>query len=923
MAPSAAPSDDSPLLSQRHLERYLAWKIPVTVMSAGVLGLLALVLPSATLNIALGLALVYIGMLLWARRQLDQCGVEHVSIIVSISTCVVAVITAALLPFMAPVLIFFPIGGMAISLLYANTRNARYLVATAWLSMMLVVILYVWHAPAAQPLLINLFLILMTAATISLTVWLLWYYRYSLAELLAEVRSAQAHVQEQEQAFLDKVRHTEEALQRRDAILAAVRFAAQEFLKTPGYQHVIQSVLQRLGTAAAVSRVYVFQNHHYDNGVLVMRQRYEWVADGISSQLDNVQLQELDYYAEGFGRWAEILSQNKLICGEIRTFPPSEQRVLLPQDIHSIVIVPIFVDNIWWGFIGFDQCHSERSWSLAEKEALRAAAGILGAAIQHDQAHAALRAAEEKYRSIVEQAVEGIFQSTPEGRYLSANPALARIYGYSSPEELIESIHNIGHQMYVDPDVRTQFVERLMQEGSISGFEAQVYRKDGQVIWISQSARVVQKAPNMPYYYEGTVEDITERKQAEEQRRELDRRLQEVQKFESLGVLAGGIAHDFNNLLGAILGNVTLALEELPPESAARPLLGHIETATRRAAELTQHMLAYVGKGRITRQDLDLNEALREIIDLLKPSLPRQTRLRYDLDPALPLLEADATQIRQVILNLLINAAEALENKPGDIRIATGMRHVDRDFLATTYLTPDLPSGPYIYLEIADTGCGMDAETQARMFDPFFTTKFTGRGLGLAAVLGIVRNHRGALTCTSVPGQGTTFEILFPYSPRPAMPRRATVPGTQQNGAQVWRGQGTILIIDDEAGVRMMTERMLERMGFAVITAADGQTGIDYFRQQADTIVGVLLDLTMPGLSGEQTLHELQRVRTDVRVVVMSGYAEEDVLKRFDGRRLAGVLHKPFTLDELRTKMRQSFTTDLSQLSEAAKQQLS
>lgn len=907
MSPSVPPSD-SPLLNQRHLKRYLGWKIPITILSAGVLGVLAMVLPSTTLNIALGLALVYTGILLWARWQLYQYGAENASIILSLSTCVIAVIIAALLPFMAPVLIFLPIGGIAVSLLYANARNARYLVLTVWLSMVLVVILFVWHTPlAAQPLPINLFLILMTAATTSLTVSLLWQYRCNLLELLAEVRSAQVSVQEQEQAFLDKVKNTEEALQRRDAILAAVSFAAQEFLKTPDYQQAIQSVLQRIGLAAGVSRVYVFQNHHYDSGVLVMRQRYEWVAVGVSQQLNNEQLQELDYQAEGFGRWVRTLRQNKLICGAIRTFPPSEQRVLLPQDILSIVIVPIFVDNTWWGFIGFDQCHTEHAWSLAEKEALRAAAGILGAAIQHDQAHAALRAAEEKYRSIVEQAVEGIFQSTPEGRYLSANPALARIYGYSSPEELIQSIKDIRHQMYVDPDVRSQFIERLLQEGSIAGFEAQVYRKDGQVIWISQSARVVRKAPDMPCYYEGTVEDITLRKHADEQRLELERRLQEVQKFESLGVLAGGIAHDFNNLLGAILGNATLALEELPPASAARPLLGHIETATRQAADLTQHMLAYVGKGRITRQDLDLNGALLEIIDLLKPSLPRHISLHSHVAPELLPLEADATQIRQLILNLLINAAEALEDKPGDIRIATGIRHADRDYLTTTYLAPDLPSGTYISLEIADTGCGMDAETQARMFDPFFTTKFTGRGLGLAAVLSIVRNHRGALTCTSSLGQGTTFQILLPYSARSAAAPLATVAETQQNGTQAWCGQGTILIIDDEAGVRVMLERMLERIGFTTITAADGQTGIDCFRRQIDTITGVLLDLTMPGLSGEQTLHELQHLRADVRVVAMSGYAEEEVLKRFVGRQLAGVLHKPFTLDELRARMRESF----------------
>ncbi len=923
MPPSVPPSD-SPLLNQRHLKRYLRWKIPITVLSIGVLGVLTMIEPSTTLNIVLGLALVYTGILLWARWKLYQYGAENVSIILGLSTCVIAVVIGALLPFMAPVLIFFPIEGIAISLLYTTTRNARYLVSTVWLSMMLVVTLFVWHTPfAAPPLLMNGFLILMTAATTSLTIWLLWLYRCNLLQLLAEVRSAQMDVQEREHQFLHTVKNTEEALQRRDAILAAVSFAAQEFLKTPDYQHAIQSVLQRIGLAAGVSRVYVFQNHQYDNGALVMRQRYEWVAAGISPQLNNTQLQELDYHAEGFERWVRTLRQNKLICGAIRTFPPSEQRVLLPQDILSIVIVPIFVDNAWWGFIGFDQCHTEHAWSLAEKEALRAAAGILGAAIQHDQAHAALRAAEEKYRSIVEQAVEGIFQSTPEGRYLSANPALARIYGYSSPEELIQSIKNIGDQMYVDPDIRRQFIERLLQEGAVSGFEAQVYRKDGQVIWISQSARVVRNATDIPCYYEGTVEDITERKRAEEQRLELERRLQEVQKFESLGVLAGGIAHDFNNLLGAILGNATLALEELPPESAARPLLGHIEIATRRAADLTQHMLAYVGKGRITRQDLDLNEALLEIIDLLKPSLPRHTTLHYDLEPALPPFEGDATQIRQVILNLLINAAEALQDKPGDIRIATRIRYADRDYLATTYLTPELPAGTYIMLEIADTGCGMDTETQARMFDPFFTTKFTGRGLGLAAVLGIVRNHRGALTCTSSPGQGTTFQILFPYSDRPAAALLSTASAPHQNGAQAWCGQGTILIIDDEAGVRMITERMLERMGFTTLTAADGQTGIDCFRQHADTITGVLLDLTMPGLSGEQTLHELYRLRANVRVVVMSGYAEEEVLKRFAGWQLAGVLHKPFTLDELRTKMYQSFADVLSLLPTMPEQQLS
>lgn len=693
---------------------------------------------------------------------------------------------------------------------------------------------------------------------------------------------------------------SEEALRRRDAILESVSFAAQRFLETPRCAETIEAVLERLGTAAAVSRVYIFKNERDTDGNLAMQQRHEWVAPGITPQLHNPHLQLLPYQASGFSRWETVLHSGSLICGAVTTFPRQEQAVLAAQDIAAIVIVPIFVGTTWWGFIGFDQCGTERVWSAAEMDALKAAAGIIGAAIQQSRANQALTQAEQKYRSIFEHAVEGIFQTTPDGHYLSANPALARMYGYDSPADLIESITDIGQQLYVNPVERSRFLALLQEYGTVSGFESQICRKDGRIIWVSQSARAVRDARGNLSYYEGTVEDITGRKHAEEQRLALERKLLETQKLESLGILAGGIAHDFNNLLMAILGNTSLALLELPKDTSTYAAVDQIDTAARQAADLTRQLLAYAGKGHFAIQQLDLNAMLTEMIQLLKASIGKNATLTCQFAPELPAVAAEATQIRQVIMNLLINAAEAIGNQYGVITIVTGVIHADRTYLASTYLAPDLPEREYVFLEVRDTGCGMDAETQARIFDPFFTTKFTGRGLGLAAVLGIVRSHGGALRVVSLPGEGTTFRILLPsiHTPLKLSP-------AQNSANATWFGNGTVLVIDDEEGVRSLIARMLERLGFTVMLAPDGKIGVDYFRTHADSIIGVLLDLTMPRMNGEQTLHALRRIRPDVRVILMSGYSEEDATGRFEEEHLAGFLQKPFTFDELRVIVQQ------------------
>jgi PAS domain S-box-containing protein len=395
--------------------------------------------------------------------------------------------------------------------------------------------------------------------------------------------------------------------------------------------------------------------------------------------------------------------------------------------------------------------------------------------------------------------------------------------------------------------------------------------------------------------------DITERRRAEDERLKLEAQIQQAQKLESLGVLAGGIAHDFNNLLTGILGYADLALMDLSPVSPARATIEQIEKSARRAAELTRQLLAYSGKGRFVVQPIDLSELVREMAYLLSISISKRCILKYEFADSLPRFEADAAQIRQIVMNLIINASEAIGEKSGVVAVLTGARTCDRAYLADSYLDENRPEGLYVYLEVADTGCGMTPETLARVFDPFFTTKFTGRGLGLAAVLGIVRGHKGAIKIDSVPGRGTTFRVLFPASERTAA-RDDAAPAP----APAWHSNGTVLVVDDEETVRALAGAMLEKAGFTVLTAAGGRQALKVFQARGDEIRAVLLDMTMPDMDGREVFRELRRIRPGVRVVLSSGYNEQEVTEPLAGLGLAGFIQKPYRLDDLLNGMRQA-----------------
>jgi PAS domain S-box-containing protein len=509
-----------------------------------------------------------------------------------------------------------------------------------------------------------------------------------------------------------------------------------------------------------------------------------------------------------------------------------------------------------------------------------------------------------------EEILTSIFRAAPVGIGMvinrviqEVNEMMCQITGYSRQELLGQNA-----RLVYPSDEEFEYVGRekygQIAERGAGAVETRWKRKDGAIIHVFLSSTPLDAA-DLSKGVIFTALDITDRKRAEEERLEMERRLLHTQKLESLGVLAGGIAHDFNNLLTAILGNLDVALLDLSVISPARP---HVEEAMRachRAADLTRQMLAYSGKGRFLVRSIDLSAVVKENVQIFGAAIARTATLNLHLARDLPLIQADPGRIQQVIMNLLTNASEALGEKPGVITLATGLQVCDEAYLDRSRAKEKPSPGEFIYVEVSDTGCGMDEETLQRLFDPFFTTKFMGRGLGMSAVLGIVRGHRGAILVDSAVGRGTTIRVLFPVSEKD---RTAEAIADQADGLRAAKAgrpsrSGTVLVVDDEEMVRNPCQAMLEHLGFRVLAAADGLEAVEVFRAHADQIVCVVLDLTMPRMDGVTAFRELRRFRPDVKVLLASGYNEQEATQRFVGQGLTGFVQKPYRLQDLEEKI--------------------
>ncbi|WP_306590004.1 PAS domain S-box protein [Geothrix sp. 21YS21S-4] len=497
---------------------------------------------------------------------------------------------------------------------------------------------------------------------------------------------------------------------------------------------------------------------------------------------------------------------------------------------------------------------------------------------------------EDFKRALDEHAI--VAMTDAQGRITYVNDKFCAISKYSR-EELLGKDHRILNSGY-HPRAFMEQMWKTILSGKVWKGELRNKAKDGRFYWVDTTIVPFLDEHGKPSRFVAIRADITQRKEAEES-------LRQAQKLESLGVLSGGIAHDFNNLLTTILGNANLGVMSLPPESPAVPFLDQIEKATLRAADLTRQLLAYAGKGRLQVIDVDLNRLVVEMTQLLTVSLSKKAVVRYDLAPELPPISADPSQMQQLVMNLVTNASEAIGDESGGlITVRTGVQTVDEAYAES--LLPALPLSPgsYVTLEVSDTGCGMTPEVRERIFDPFFTTKFTGRGLGLSAMLGILRSHHGSLKVYSELGKGSAFRLFLPAvgAPKEEHPPR-------REGLH-WRGTGTLLVVDDEAGARSVARTLGEGLGFRVVEAADGREGVALFELHHAEISVVLMDLTMPHMDGRQAFAKMHAIDPGVPVVLTSGYSEQDVIGDFVDRGLAGFLPKPYRSSQFQAMLRKA-----------------
>ncbi|MBK9035507.1 MAG: PAS domain S-box protein [Myxococcales bacterium] len=509
------------------------------------------------------------------------------------------------------------------------------------------------------------------------------------------------------------------------------------------------------------------------------------------------------------------------------------------------------------------------------------------------RAERALMGSEARLRQLIETTVEGVWVIDEDNRTTLANEQMATMLGLT-PAEMV------GQPMFAFMDEcarreATANVERR-KRGIRERHEFRLRHASGADVWVVMASSPL---PTVDGRYGGAlamVTDVTER-------RDLELRIQQAQKLESLAILAGGVAHDFNNLLVGVLGNANLARRQLGPDAAVAPMLADIETAALRAADLTRQMLAYSGRARFVVEPISLNAIVLEIGHLLGTVITKMASLELDLAVDPPMVEGDGTQLRQVVMNLVTNASDAIGDRPGVITITTGTRALSRAQLRDTYLDEALPEGRYAFCAVTDTGAGMDAATRQRIFDPFFTTKFAGRGLGLAATLGILRGHRGAIKVESAPGRGATFTVLLPERAR-----AGAVPVAPTVGPSI-AGTGLVLVIDDEAPIRRLASQVLELVGYEVECAADGADAVQRFGARPDAYACVVLDMTMPKLGGAETFAALRRLRPRLPVVLSSGYAEQEAARQV-GADPTGFLAKPWSPDALIDAVARAITSD-------------
>ena len=514
---------------------------------------------------------------------------------------------------------------------------------------------------------------------------------------------------------------------------------------------------------------------------------------------------------------------------------------------------------------------------------------------QRKQAEEDRRLSEEKYRNIFERSVEGIFQVTPDGLLISVNPSMARLFGYISSEEMVNSVKNVKNEFYVIPVEADKFKEELEHNGKIEGFETQNYRKDGEKIWVSLNARTICDSSGKIMYYEGSAMDVTMRKNAEEEKEKLESQLRQAQKMEAIGTLAGGIAHDFNNILSVVLGFGSILQREVDKNTPSGKYVDQIVLAAEKATNLISSLLSFSRKQPALLQPVKLNDVITNVEKLLVTSLTEDIAFQKKLSEQNLVIMGDVTQIEQILFNLTSNSRDAMPGG-GKLTIETRLMDIKDDF--TDILGYGEP-GTYVLLTISDNGRGMDAQTKEHIFDPFFTTKSVGKGtgLGLSTVYGIVKQHNGFISVYSEPEMGTSFHIYFPAV-------SADVEDKKLDSSHVIGGNETILIAEDNDNVRYFIKTILNKWGYNVIEAQDGEDAVKKYHAN-DKIDLMIIDSVMPKKNGREVYDEVKKDNPDIKVLFTSGYTKDIILDKGIEEKEVEFISKPLTQNALLKKVRE------------------
>jgi PAS domain S-box-containing protein len=832
------------------------------------------------------------------------------------------------------------------------------------------------------------------------TVWAL----VTISILRGEAGIAIAHIQD-----ITERKVAEEALRRRDAILAAVASTASSLLAAADWRDVIASVLERLGASSGASRACIFQSEPGADGIAVTTRPYAWCAPGVP---DDWVVEPRPGTAVGLDSWAADLEAGRHCQAHARDLPDAERAYLEARQIRSALAVPIHVDGRWWGSIGFDECLEERVWSAAEVGALRVAAGAVGAAIARQAAEQSRREAEDRYRTLIEHLPLTFYIDNTDASISAVymSPQIEEVLGYPVSDWLADPDF---FGKVVHPDDRERQLSTPWPAGGVHDDEYRLVARDGRTVWFHDRYVIVTADDGKPQYAQGYMLDVTERKRVEEalratnetlqalidasplsivavdrdervtlwsrgaerifgwtaaetlggplpfareelaeederlrasaarsqktggvesrrsrkdgtpvdlssysaplrdangnavgmlvisadvtERKALEAQLLHSQRMEAVGRLAGGIAHDFNNLLTAIRGYADFLREGLGEGTPLRRDAEEISRAGERASALVRQLLAF-SRGQVLRPEVvDVGEIVRQIETMLRRLIGEDVELVIDLDGALASVSADAGQLEQTVINLAVNAREAMPDG-GTLTIRT--RNVFLDVADARRL--DLRPGTYVRLSAEDTGVGMDERTRLRAFEPFFTTKPQGTGLGLSTVYGIVTQSGGNVEADSRPGEGSVLSVYLP-----AVSAQVREPAAGPPSAGIERGSETVLLVEDEDVVRNLARRVLHDSGYRVIEAGSGEEALRLAGEHADRIDLLLTDVVMPGMNGRELADRLAEIRPGTRVVFMSGYTEDVIVKRgVSGRR--AFLAKPFTPPMLARSVREA-----------------